>query len=155
MGYYWAFCYGVAVEYRASFKEHPLQLIFYRMFRSLQYSMLLMTVLLGGVLPVYAQEKTLLDIVYVFQVIENGLIPVAFALAVLFFFWGLAKAILNTGDDKEFAEGKKIMLWGIIALFVISSIWGIVGFFGGVFGIGQGGTCPPPQIGAQGFTTCF
>ena len=63
--------------------------------------------------------------------------PIVVALALLYFFWGLAKFILSTGGGKEQEEAKGIMLWGIIALFVMVSIWGIIRvvsatFLGGV-----------------------
>ena len=53
-------------------------------------------------------------------------IPIIFALALLLFFWGVAKYIWSAGSDKD--EGKKVMFWGVIALFVISSIWGLTNF---------------------------
>ena len=49
------------------------------------------------------------------------------ALALLFFFWGLANFIINAADETKRKEGKQIMLWGIIALFVMVSVWGLVG----------------------------
>jgi len=61
------------------------------------------------------------------------LIPVAFGLAVLFFFFGIAKYIWSIGTDKE--KGKQIMVWGVVAIFVMTSIWGIVAFLGRSFGI--------------------
>ena|SRR3989344_2098834 len=60
------------------------------------------------------------------NIITEVLIPLVFSLALLFFFWGVAKYIWSAGDAKE--EGKKIMVWGVIALFVMSSIWGIINF---------------------------
>lgn len=57
------------------------------------------------------------------------LIPIAVASALLFFFYGLAEFIRNSGNEKKVEEGRRIMIWGVIALFVMSSIWGIVGFF--------------------------
>ena len=75
-----------------------------------------------------------------FQQMANGLagivstlIPVAFGLAILFFFWGLATYIIGKDQDKEVA--KKRMLWGVIAIFIMASIWGIVNFIGSSFGI--------------------
>jgi len=47
-----------------------------------------------------------------------------FALATLTFFWGMIKFIWS--GDKE--EGKTIMVWGILALFVMFSVWAIVKF---------------------------
>ena len=55
---------------------------------------------------------------------------VAAAAALLFFFWGLAKLIFYAGDETKRGEGKKVMFWGIIALFVLFSIWGIVDYIG-------------------------
>ncbi len=60
----------------------------------------------------------------------NTLILVVAALALLYFFWGLAKFILNAASEDAQKEGKNIMKWGIVALFVMVSIWGIVRFIG-------------------------
>ena len=57
--------------------------------------------------------------------IVNLLVPIAFTAALLFFFWGLAKFILAAGDPAAKEVGKNIMIWGIIALFVMASVWGI------------------------------
>mgnify|MGYP001563865871 FL=1 len=55
-------------------------------------------------------------------------IPVVAGLALVVFFWGLAKFILKAGDEKGREEGKQVMKWGIVALFVLVSIWGIIFF---------------------------
>lgn len=69
------------------------------------------------------------------QRILGLLIPMAFALAVLYFFWGMAKYILNAGDDDARAAGKQVMINGIIALFVMVSIYGIINLLGNFIGI--------------------
>ena len=57
-------------------------------------------------------------------------IPVMASLALLAFFWGLAKFIFRLGgDEKALAEGKNLMKWGLIALFIMVSVWGILRFF--------------------------
>lgn len=54
-----------------------------------------------------------------------------FALALLFFFWGTAQFILNdAANDKTREDGKKKMLWGIIALFIMFSVYGILRMIG-------------------------
>src|SRR3989344_2817011 len=58
------------------------------------------------------------------------LIPAAFALAVLAFFWGVAVYIFRAGDPKSAEQGRSIMIGGLIGLFVISAVWGIVFFIG-------------------------
>jgi hypothetical protein len=67
--------------------------------------------------------------------IVDLLIPIAFAVALLFFFWGLAKFILASGNEEAKAQGKNIMIWGILALFVMAAIWGIINFIGTALGI--------------------
>lgn len=59
----------------------------------------------------------------------NPLIGVLVAAALLVFFWGLAKFIFRVGGDEKAVEGgKRLMIWGLIALFVMISVWGIVRF---------------------------
>ncbi|MGM0482456.1 MAG: hypothetical protein ACQEP6_01145 [Patescibacteria group bacterium] len=49
-----------------------------------------------------------------------------FAVALLVFLWGMAKFILKADSDTEREKGKQVMIWGLIALFVMLSVWGIV-----------------------------
>ena len=56
------------------------------------------------------------------------LIPILVGLAVIFFFWGLSKFILNSDKPEKIKEGKSYMLWGILVLFILLSINGIIGF---------------------------
>lgn len=72
------------------------------------------------------------------------IIPIVAALALLFFFWQLAMYIFKTGDEK--ADAKKGMVTGIIVLFVIASVWGIVALIGRTVGVGQGGQLDPPGV---------
>jgi len=60
--------------------------------------------------------------------IINDLIPIAFALILLGFFWGLAKYVRNADDPEAKKEGRSIMIAGVLALFVAAAIWGIVNF---------------------------
>ena len=62
-------------------------------------------------------------------------LPILFVLAILYFVWGLAKYILAAGDDGSKAEGRNIMTWGVIALFVMVSVWGLVAILANTFDI--------------------
>lgn len=69
----------------------------------------------------------LIDAAY--HLVNSVFIPIAFALCLLYFFWGVAKYIrVSSGSEKAAEEGKRIMLYGIIALFVVFSVWGIIEF---------------------------
>lgn len=58
----------------------------------------------------------------------SSLLVIAAALALLAFIWGLAKFIFKANDTKAIDEGKNLMKWGLVALFVMVSVWGIVAF---------------------------
>jgi hypothetical protein len=95
---------------------------------------------------VFAQNK-ILDLVDYGRNIVDSLIPLAFAAALLFFFYGIAKYIFRIGGDGDAVEdAKRIMVWGIIALFVIASVWGIVQFFRDEIGIDPIDTINPPTV---------
>lgn len=68
--------------------------------------------------------------------IVQMLIYIAGTLALLLFFWGLAKFIKNADSDKARAEGRQLMIWGIIALFVLVTVGGLIAFIQDEFGIG-------------------
>lgn len=64
-----------------------------------------------------------------YDLVDKFLIPIAFALCLLYFFWGVAQYVRNAaGSEKAAEEGKRVMVWGVIALFVLSSVWGIIYF---------------------------
>ncbi len=74
------------------------------------------------------------------------LIPVAFALALLLFFVGLVQFMLAAGDSGEHAKGRNLMIWGVITLFVMASIWGLVGFLQSSFGVNNVKAPTQPSI---------
>lgn len=81
----------------------------------------------------YSTSSNLTDIIFLFiNLIDQALIVVV-ALALLFFLWGLMKFILNADNEEKRKEGKSVMIWGIIALFVMISVWGIVGILVNTF----------------------
>lgn len=54
------------------------------------------------------------------------LIGIAIVLAFLFFVWGIAEFIRKADDAGNRAEGRQRMIWGIVALAVLATVWGIV-----------------------------
>jgi len=76
-----------------------------------------------------AQINTVKDLLTAITSLIALLIPLAYGLALLFFLWGIAKFIFKAGDEKAKEEGKRLMIWGIVGLFVITSIWGIIAVF--------------------------
>lgn len=77
-------------------------------------------------------------------------LPIVSGLALLGFFWGLAMFIFKSGDEAEVDKGKNIMKWGLIALFVMVAVWGIVRFMADTLGVGTAGNPTTPTINDLG-----
>ena len=58
--------------------------------------------------------------------ILTPIIVLLFALAVAYFLFGLMKFILNQDSEEDQAAGKQHMLWGVVGLAIMVSVWGIL-----------------------------
>ena len=89
----------------------------------------------------------LLGLLAVAQTFVTRLVPFAVGLAVVVFFWYLIKYIVQGGQSAD-AKAASIqgMGYSILALFVMVSIWGIIGLLGSMLGVGQGGSVPIPAV---------
>jgi uncharacterized membrane protein YidH (DUF202 family) len=79
----------------------------------------------GYLTELIKQGKTLLDNLIVFLI----------ALAVVWFIWNVIKYTMSDDEEKKGAA-KSQMIWGIVAIAVIVSIWGLVGILQTMFGAG-------------------
>lgn len=68
----------------------------------------------------------------------NAVVPLLGALAVVGFIYGIIKYFLNPDNEEKRKEGKSFMFWGLVTLFVMVSIWGLVSLFSNSF-LGNGG----------------
>ncbi|MBP9711943.1 MAG: hypothetical protein KBD55_02845 [Candidatus Pacebacteria bacterium] len=76
---------------------------------------------------------------YITCLIGASVIPFIFALATGMFIWGVVNYfILGGGEEEKRSQGKQFMIWGIIALVVMLSVWGIVGIVGETFNLNTG-----------------
>lgn len=85
----------------------------------------------------------------------NFAMPIVVALALLAFFWGLAIYIFNfSGKDEDKKKGRDIMVYGVIVLFVMLSIWGIVNILRETFNLTASTsiTVPGLNTGTSGST---
>lgn len=60
------------------------------------------------------------------KVIINPLIVLLFALAVVFFIYGLASYLLSPDNEEKRKTSKDHMLWGIIGMFIMVAVFGIM-----------------------------
>lgn len=70
-----------------------------------------------------------------------ALVPVLIGVALVAILLGLARYAFAAGDPEAQKQGKQIMLWGVIFLFVMVSIWGLVALLQSLTGI-DGTTAP-------------
>ena len=58
--------------------------------------------------------------------IINPAISLMFAIAVLFFMYGVLEFIAGAGNEEKRTQGKRHMIWGIIGIFIMVSVFGIM-----------------------------
>ncbi|GMU74397.1 MAG: hypothetical protein AMXMBFR44_5940 [Candidatus Campbellbacteria bacterium] len=105
-------------------------------------------VVLAAVTPAFAfaQLGNIENIVEAIGNLVRLATPIVVGLALLAFFWGLVKFIFSAGDEDARKDAKHLMIWSVVALFVMISIVGIIGFIGNALDIDQGGTLPVPEV---------
>ena len=64
---------------------------------------------------------------------------VVFSIAVLVFGWGIVKYLTAAGDATKVKDARVFLWWGIIGMFVLAAIFGIITFIGDQIGITPGG----------------
>ena len=89
-------------------------------------------------LPLLASAATLTDFLNKTKDLLSLVIPILFILATIVFLWGIVVFLTAAGDPEKVKEGRGLMLWGIIALAVMSAAWGLTKVLTGTFGVEKG-----------------
>ena len=82
--------------------------------------------------------KTLLT--FLGELVNGTIIPLFILGALAFTIYSVVDFIAAREDSQTKEEKKQRIFWGIIGLFVIISIWSLVGIVGNTFNIFAGGT---------------
>ncbi len=72
---------------------------------------------------------------YITRIINDAIIPLIFTLAVVMFIWGVVQYFLGSDEEGKRTKGKQFMIWGILALTVMLTVWGLVKIVGSTFGL--------------------
>jgi succinate dehydrogenase/fumarate reductase cytochrome b subunit len=67
--------------------------------------------------------------------IVNPLIVLLFALALVYFLWGVFEFLANQENEEKKTAGKSHMLWGIIGITVMMGVWTILNIILNTFNI--------------------
>jgi len=78
--------------------------------------------------------------------ILNMIVPILIALGIIAFLWGVLRFIFSAGDEEKRKAGKMFMIYGIIGIVVMVSVWGLVAFIQKSFGIQSGTVQNGPQL---------
>jgi ABC-type sulfate transport system permease subunit len=98
-------------------------------------------------LSAFAAETTLKTILQTIADLVAQASPVVASLALIAFFWGLATYLFGfTGKDEDKKKARDLMMYGIIAIFVMVSIFGITVMLQKSFGINKDASVSPPVI---------
>ncbi|MCX6731512.1 MAG: pilin [Candidatus Parcubacteria bacterium] len=66
------------------------------------------------------------DLMDEIMIILNYTVPLLIAVAVVIFLVGVVKYITAGGDEEKRKEARNTMIWGIVGLFVMIAVWGLV-----------------------------
>lgn len=72
------------------------------------------------------------------QVIINPLILLVFVLATLYFLYGIVKFLDPNTGEKDKIDARNAMLWGIVGMAIMFSVYGLMAFVLNTFGVGNG-----------------
>ncbi len=96
----------------------------------------------------YEPLSNLVPFVYGLRNILANLIPILITIAIIIFFWGLIKYV--RGQGKDHVTGRNTMIAGLVSLFIMVTLWGILQFAAnalGVQGFNTGTPLIPPRVG--------
>jgi hypothetical protein len=96
--------------------------------------------------PVIASAQGISDTINTVGRLISSLIPIVIGIAVLVFLWGLVQFVVADGEEKQ-TKARNTILWGIIILFVMVAIWGLVDLLGETLGIDTDSSAVPRAPG--------
>ena len=92
-----------------------------------------------------AQVTNFAELVTLFGSYLRLLVPFLIGLGVVVFFWGVVRYVTAGEDQQRLRDGARLMSYGIIAIFVMVAVWGLVWIIINTFGI-EGLITTPPNI---------
>jgi hypothetical protein len=79
-------------------------------------------------------------------VLTGMVTPLLFAVAMVAFIWGVIQFYINPDNEEKRKNGKNYIIGGLIGLFVMIAMWGLVGILTGTFGFSNGTKLVLPQL---------
>jgi len=81
----------------------------------------------------YAPNQGIMGLFTFAGAILNRVVPLLIALAVVYFIWQVFRYTIATDEEtKKAAKGG--LIWGIVGIFIMVSVWGLVAILQSTFG---------------------
>ncbi|MBI5147679.1 MAG: hypothetical protein HZA37_00790 [Parcubacteria group bacterium] len=97
--------------------------------------------------PMFAFAITNIEeLITTLEDIVKAVIPLLMLIATVVFLWGIIGYIMAAGDEEKVKEARSHILYGLIGLFVMVSVWGLVNIIAGTLDLSsttQTSTIPP------------
>src|SRR3989344_526602 len=100
----------------------------------------------GMFLPILASAATVFSVLDQFNTILKQIIPMLMILATVIFLWGVILYVVAGGDEDKVKKAKSFIILGLIGLFVMVAVWGVVRALVNTFGVGGGRIPPEPGV---------
>lgn len=72
---------------------------------------------------------------YLICLAQSSIVPLLFVVAMVAFIWGVVQFVAGADNEEKREKGRQFMIWGIVGLAVMVSVWGLVSIFTKSFGI--------------------
>jgi len=113
----------------------------------------LITLLTFTAVPAVAFAQRSTDFASLVQRITTSILNPALILlmgiAVVLFLWGVVKYIQSGDKAEQRTESIRFMVWGVIALFVMVSVYGLITVIERTFNLDNSTIPTPPQFGGS------
>jgi hypothetical protein len=96
-----------------------------------------MMVFLPGIVaaqPKSGEITSVNGVISKFEELVNAAIPVLITLAVLYIIYAVVRYMI-AGNEEDKGKSKGMVGWGVLGLFIILSIWGLVNILVGTFSL--------------------
>jgi len=85
-------------------------------------------------LPALAGAASVYDLLALANNVLNAMIAILITAAVVAVFWGVVVALFSSGAEKK-KEGITIAIYGVVAIAIMVSIWGIIRLLQNTFNV--------------------
>jgi O-antigen/teichoic acid export membrane protein len=93
-------------------------------------------------LPLFAFAQGQTQLVRILSSIRdwlNIIIPILVILSLIYFIWGVIRFVIQ-GNEETKKEAKEQVIYGLIGIFVLLSVYGIINLIGKTLNVNQGGS---------------